>query len=182
MGLERLRVEKCCCCASLRTGCLIIAILSLLSTIATIFGMGGNIVGGNHTDAAKNKVSNQANMILKGLICAISLLLCIGLIYGTIKKNRKLLKSWVILKTIECVLVLLMVVKLIYALVVVHGREKGLIGGLLVGVIIEFILCCYLVLVVWSHYLELGDEETAAANINSPEATKLNDVTLSSNC
>ncbi|GLV35689.1 hypothetical protein CBL_01160 [Carabus blaptoides fortunei] len=154
----------------------------MISTIAASFGISDTITGGHHVDDRKNELTHQSNVLMKVFICIVSFLICFVLFYGTLQKKRKMIMAWVILMGIQCVLVLVLVVRLIYIVKNVQGEAKSIIGGILGAAIIELIICCYCWLVVWSRYLELLDEATAAANIHCPERSKLNDVNASSNC
>lgn len=160
------RLQKCCCCASTRTGSLIIAVLGIILSIITIIVVW---VAPRHEVSFSTFIFDKefdkklSDLDIPRIILTINLcftiLICALLIVAIKKRRSWLMLPWVVL---GIVLAIGLLISVLHTSITYYLDEQDhvilatviLIGGLLY-------LCLYLYLwtVVFSHYLDVRDEE-----------------------
>lgn len=164
--------KSCCCCFSLRTGCILIGVLEILFTLSSA-----------------TSLKAQTSIIFSTLIGIITSAL---LIYGAIKKNRFCLWPWIvanilaiitfIIGLILCVFASRHIVEILEAirsegkidLTDEEAEEMKTAGTVLVVIVAVALIICItiltlLTLVVYSYILELREEEERQHNdTNAP--------------
>jgi len=155
-----IQINTCCGCFTLRTGCLIIAVLGIIGAIlyALIMVIGSyalqQSIDENHTlcggaictDEEKHEMKTVLNIVLIIYLvaCAISLLVNILLVIGVVKKKTVLMCVWLV---IEIISILGLGYNFIQTLVKGYGGERGQFGTAFVSAL-EIILAVYFILVV----------------------------------
>ncbi|XP_049869285.1 uncharacterized protein LOC126369043 [Pectinophora gossypiella] len=160
------RLQKCCCCASTRTGSLIIATLGIILSIITIIVLW---VAPRHQVSFSTFIFDKefdkklSDMEIPRIILTLNLcftiLICALLIVAVKKRRSWMMLPWVVL---GIVLAIGLLISILHTSITYYLDENDhfliatciLIGGLLY-------LCLYLYLwtVVFSHYLDVRDEE-----------------------
>lgn len=103
-----MRVQTCCWCANLRTGCLIIGLLQVAQSLGALLGS---------CLAFKNGVTGI-------IINIIFLILASSFIYGILKKNEFLMKLFAYVLIAQVVLIVIVIVLVIMAALL--GNKNGL--------------------------------------------------------
>ncbi|KAI5651836.1 hypothetical protein NE865_00173 [Phthorimaea operculella] len=160
------RLQKCCCCASTRTGTLIVAVLGILLSIATIIAIW---VAPKHTvafstfifdkDFDKKLSDNEIPRIILTINLIFTILICTLLIVA-VKKRR----SWMMLPfvVLGIVLAIGLLISILHTSITYYLDENDhviLATCVLVGGLIYLCIYLYLWVVVFSHYLDVRDEE-----------------------
>ncbi|XP_042884005.1 uncharacterized protein LOC122260696 [Penaeus japonicus] len=121
-------VQSCCCGCTLRTGSLVVAILSLIGSIYNIVSGAIGAVAG--IPAAWGTV----------VASAVALIIAIMLLIGIQKNNRSLVMAWVWINSILIVINIALAITLIA------------LGGIAMGVsfLIAYLISIYFIVVVYS--------------------------------
>lgn len=160
------RLQKCCCCASTRTGTLITSILGIILSIANIivvWVVERRLIRYStffFDDEFDKKLSDLdiPRIILTINLC-FTILICTLLMIAVHKRRSWLMLPWVVLGIVLAIGLLITVLH-ISITYYVDGQDHAIIATIiLVGGL--FYLCLYLYLwaVVFSHYLDVRDEE-----------------------
>ncbi|KAJ2946016.1 hypothetical protein O0L34_g4936 [Tuta absoluta] len=160
------RLQKCCCCASTRTGTLIVAVLGIILSIATIIAIW---VAPKHAvsfstfifdkDFDKKLSDNEIPRIILTINLIFTILICTLLIVA-VKKRR----SWMMLPfvVLGIVLAIGLLISILHTSITYYLDENDhviLATCVLVGGLIYLCIYLYLWVVVFSHYLDVRDEE-----------------------
>lgn len=162
-------LKTCCCCLSLRTGCIIIGVLEIL---------------GHTTSIAMNKLTTS--VVINGVI---SLFAAILLIYGAARRNRHFLRAHIIVDVIKMVLIIIVSILcavamkyLVYPLVIQDDEgisEARDAAAMLVTIIIilsiALVIKIWFIIVIYSHISEIR-EEFEARNRHTNGPSKLPNV------
>ncbi|XP_045771627.1 uncharacterized protein LOC123871736 isoform X1 [Maniola jurtina] len=164
------RLQKCCCCASTRTGTLITATLGIFLSIATIITIW---VADKHyvsyrtfifADDFDKKLADMdiprifltVNLCFTILICG---LLIIAVLKVSFSRRSWLMLPWVVL---GIVLAIGLLISILHTSITYYldGQEHAILATLiLIGGLIYLCIYLYLWAVVFSHYLDIRDEE-----------------------
>ncbi|XP_059047268.1 uncharacterized protein LOC131842707 [Achroia grisella] len=167
------RLQKCCCCASTRTGTLITAVLGIILSVATIITVW---VVEKHKvsfstfifdDDFDKKLSDlDIPRIILTLNLCFTILICTLLIVAVLKRRSWLMLPWVVLGIVLAIGLLISVLhtSITYYLMEDkndedHHNHVILATAILIGGLIYLCLYLYLWAVVFSHYLDVRDEE-----------------------
>lgn len=164
--------KTCCCCLSLRTGCIIMGVLEILSYLSVV--------------AAKNSSPASIFLMLVGLIASALL------IYGAIKRNRFCLWPWIVVNIIAIIVFIIGVLLCAFASAIIVDifqdaqaqgaiqiseketeEAKAAITVFVVIVAVTFLISIGIVtlftLVAYSYVCELREEEERQHNdTNAP--------------
>lgn len=163
--------KTCCCCISLRTGCIIIGVLEILAQIWNISvqkQVTGSVIGGT---------------LIAFVVSAL-------LIYGAAKRNRVFLWPWIVVSIITLIILVIGLLLCVFASALIvdvfkaaesEGKlsdeemEQAQIGLttlvvlIAVSILIAIAILIPLTLVVYSYVCELREEEVRQNNnTNAP--------------
>ncbi|CAG9584619.1 unnamed protein product [Danaus chrysippus] len=160
------RLQKCCCCASTRTGTIITGVLGIILSIITIITIW---VANKHNVSYRTFIFAEdfdkklADMDIPRIILTVNLcftiLICTLLIVAVLKRRSWLMLPWVVLGIVLAIGLLISVLhtSITYYL---DGMDHALIATcILIGGLIYLGIYLYLWAVVFSHYLDVRDEE-----------------------
>ncbi|XP_004925890.1 uncharacterized protein LOC114253204 [Bombyx mandarina] len=160
------RLQKCCCCASTRTGSLITAILGIILSIATIiliWTVKKHTVSFSTFIFDKEFDKKLSDLDIPRIILTINLcftiLICTLLIVAINKRRSWLMLPWVVL---GIVLAIGLLISILHTSITYYLDEHDHVieaTVILVGGILYLCLYLYLWAVVFSHYLDVRDEE-----------------------
>lgn len=169
------RLQKCCCCASTRTGTIITGALGIILSLATIITIW---VTNKHNVSYKTFIfaedfdKKMSDMDIPRIILTINLcftiLICSLLIVAVLKRRSWLMLPWVVLGIVLAVGLLISVLhtSITYYL---DGQDHALLASLiLVGGLIYLGIYLYLWAVVFSHYLDVRDDEVRGRYRKAP--------------
>ncbi|XP_072932045.1 uncharacterized protein [Epargyreus clarus] len=160
------RLQKCCCCASTRTGSIITGILGIILSIITIITIWTTnkynvqyrtFIFDEKFD--KDLADRDIPRIILTVNLCFTILICGLLIVAILKRRSWLMLPWVVLGIVLAIGLLISVLhtSITYYL---DGEDHVLIATfILVGGLIYLCIYLYLWAVVFSHYLEVRDEE-----------------------
>ncbi|XP_057335631.1 uncharacterized protein LOC130674347 [Microplitis mediator] len=159
------KFDTCCCCLDLKTGVLVIGILSIVLSIGGLIqapiaynnACSGFRTPDNNLDC--RKASSQLGMSISSEV--IGIILMALMIYGNHKENYRLLLPVIILQAIGIAIITIVIWYLSIILFMVsvgYGLVIFLIGNAMIG------LCIYLWLVIYSRCQEIRTASYAAAN------------------
>ncbi|KAI5718093.1 hypothetical protein M8J77_016124 [Diaphorina citri] len=160
--------ESCCCGCSLRTGAIIIAVLSIIQGISSLIeenvphgvGKDGRTIDeGEFQDPAWLTTLFTIGYLITA-ICAIILLV------GIIKRSKVLMLPWLYWTVISFVCALIYVIFTVVLLFIKVDFLVGLAG--LVGGVIGAAIVIYFWLVVHSYYIHIKEEE---GGVRAPKST-----------
>ncbi|XP_073945280.1 uncharacterized protein [Choristoneura fumiferana] len=165
------RLQKCCCCASTRDGSIIVAVLGILLSIATIVFIWvapRNLVSfSSYFFEEQDKQYNISKIILTISLC-FTVLICTLLIVAIKKRRSWLMLPWVVL---GFVLAIGLLISVLHTSIVLYQKEEDYVKeatSILIGGLLYLILYLYLWTVVFSHYLDVRDEEERGRYSKSP--------------
>ncbi|GLV35692.1 hypothetical protein CBL_01157 [Carabus blaptoides fortunei] len=144
-----LRLQRFCCCCSLRTGTLVIGTLGWLNTLSQIFITPGSMHLNNHKygHADKNEVIDNSLFARIG-VCVISLLVSVLLIVGVYKKNNKFMLPWLVLQCLGCVAISIIALICFGATFMVPSQHIAVFIAITVALILMGSLACILLLII----------------------------------
>ncbi|XP_050346482.1 uncharacterized protein LOC126770915 [Nymphalis io] len=160
------RLQKCCCCASTRTGTIITAVLGIILSIATIITVW---VANKHNVSYRTFIFAEdfdkklSDMDIPRIILTVNLcftiLICSLLIVAVLKRRSWLMLPWVVL---GIVLAIGLLISVLHTSITYYLDEQDhviLATCILIGGLIYLCIYLYLWAVVFSHYLDVRDEE-----------------------
>ncbi|GBP62867.1 hypothetical protein EVAR_44723_1 [Eumeta japonica] len=158
------RLQNCCCCASVRTGTLVTSVLGVVLSILTIV-----LLWISNRSAFKIFFFDDdldrkiTDMDIPRIILTVSLIftiiICLLLFVGVQKRRSWLMLPWVVLGIVLAIGLLISVLhtSITYYL---DGKDNWRIAtAILIGGILYLCVYLYLWVVVFSHYLDVRDEE-----------------------
>lgn len=158
------RLEKCCCCASVKTGSVVVAVLGIIASILTIIMLWvWRHVAFSTFIFDKELDKKLSDMDIPRIILTINLcftiLICTLLIIG-IKKRR----SWLMLPfvVLGVVLAIGLLISVLHTSITYYLDEQDhtiLATVILICGLLYLGLYLYLWAVVFSHYLDVRDDE-----------------------
>ncbi|CAH0397910.1 unnamed protein product [Chilo suppressalis] len=166
------RLQKCCC-ASTRTGTLITAVMGIVLSIATIITVW---VVERHTvafktyifgeDFDKKLLAHDIPRIIITINLCFTILICSLLIIAVKKRRSWLMLPWVVLGIVLAIGLLISVLHTSISFYLFDAKDEEekynyniLATIILIGGIIYLCIYLYLWVVVFSHYLDVRDEE-----------------------
>lgn len=171
MGFS-LRLEKFCGCCTLRTGSLITGTAGWILTLIQIFTILDTPIrsaseenintGDSDTDNFLNSINhlnnNHENMYGEIGYGVVSFLLCVLLVIGVYKKDRRFILPWLVLKATEAVLLTIFCGGFFIFMWFMAGNLGVLFLAFLLMSVVT-VLVWYFWLCVWSYYgaLQEGD-------------------------
>ncbi|XP_046959848.1 uncharacterized protein LOC124529941 [Vanessa cardui] len=160
------RLQKCCCCASTRTGTILTGVLGIILSIATIITVW---VANKHNVSYRTFIFAEefdkklSDMDIPRIILTINLcftiLICSLLIVAVLKRRSWLMLPWVVL---GIVLAIGLLISVLHTSITYYLDEQDhviLATCILIGGLIYLAIYLYLWAVVFSHYLDVRDEE-----------------------
>ncbi|CAK1596080.1 unnamed protein product [Parnassius mnemosyne] len=169
------RLEKCCCCASTRTGTLITATLGIILsiiTIITVWVVNKHDVSFRTFIFAEDFDKKLAALDIPRIILTINLcftiLICLLLIVAVQKRRSWLMLPWVVL---GIVLAIGLLISVIHTAITYYldGQDHVILATIiLIGGLLYLCLYLYLWAVVFSHYLDVRDEEERGRYSKAP--------------
>ncbi|CAH2106442.1 unnamed protein product [Euphydryas editha] len=160
------RLQKCCCCASTRTGTIITGVLGIILSIATIITIW---VANKHNVSYRTFIFAEdfdkklADMDIPRIILTINLcftiLICSLLIVAVLKRRSWLMLPWVVLGIVLAVGLLISVLHTSITYYLDEQDHVLLATFILIGGLIYLGIYLYLWAVVFSHYLDVRDDE-----------------------
>ncbi|GLV35693.1 hypothetical protein CBL_01156 [Carabus blaptoides fortunei] len=153
-----LRLQRFCCCCTLRTGTLVIGTLGWLNTLSQIFITPGSMQLDNDDfgDSEKKAVIDNSLFARIGA-CVISLLVSVLLIVGVYKKNNKFMLPWLVLQCLGCVAISIIALICFGATFMVSSEHTAVLISITAALILMGSVAWYCWICVWSHYMELND-------------------------
>ncbi|CAB3224151.1 unnamed protein product [Arctia plantaginis] len=160
------RLQKCCCCASTRTGTLITATLGIILSIATIILIWAvkqhriafsTFIFDEEFDRTLTR-NNVPRIVLTVNLC-FTILICTLLIVAVQKRRSWLMLPWVVLGIVLAVGLLISVLHTSITYYLDKDDYVILATIILIGGLLYLCLYLYLWAVVFSHYLDTRDEE-----------------------
>ncbi|XP_028174671.1 uncharacterized protein LOC135074533 [Ostrinia nubilalis] len=167
------RLQKCCCCASTRSGTLITAVLGVVLSIVTIITVWAverhrvsfkTFIFGEDFDR-KLLALDIPRIILTINLC-FTILICILLFVAVQKRRSWMMLPWVVLGIVLAIGLLISVLHTSISFYIHDTNDEEekynyniLATIILVGGIIYLCVYLYLWAVVFSHYLDVRDEE-----------------------
>lgn len=174
-----LRLQRFCCCCTLRTGTLVIGTLGWVGTLSQIFGTTGSFELEN--DDYEHSRSNATYALAARIgACLISLLISVLLIVGVYKQNNKFMLPWLVLQCLGCIAITIGFFVAFVGIFLVASNHTGLVVALTIVLFLFGLLGWYCWICVWSHYMELNERETTVSpniqyspsHVNPPPYTK----------
>ncbi|CAK1547164.1 unnamed protein product [Leptosia nina] len=169
------RLQKCCCCASTRTGSLITATLGIILSIATIITIW---VANKHNVSYRTFIFAEdfdkklADMDIPRIILTVNLcftiLICGLLIIAILKRRSWLMLPWVVLGIVLAIGLLISVLHTSITYYLDEHDHAILATCILIGGLIYLCIYLYLWAVVFSHYLDVRDEEETGRYRKAP--------------
>ncbi|CAG4979960.1 uncharacterized protein LOC123695598 isoform X2 [Colias croceus] len=160
------RLQRCCCCASTRTGTLITATLGIILSIITIITIW---VANKHNVSYRTFIFAEdfdkklADMDIPRIILTVNLcftiLICGLLIVAVLKRRSWLMLPWVVLGIVLAIGLLISVLHTSITYYLDEQDHAILATCILIGGLIYLCIYLYLWAVVFSHYLDVRDEE-----------------------
>lgn len=162
------RLQKCCCLASTRTGTIITAILGIILsivTIITVWVIDRHYVSFRTFIFAEDFDKKLSDMEIPRIIVTVNLcftiLICLLLIVAVLKRRSWLMLPWVVL---GIVLAIGLLISILHTSITYYLDDKIkdhniLATCVLIGGLIYLCIYVYLWVVVFSHYLDVRDEE-----------------------
>ncbi|CAG9786188.1 unnamed protein product [Diatraea saccharalis] len=167
------RLQKCCCCASTRTGTLITGGLGIVLSIATIITVWvverhrisfKTFIFGEDFD--KKLLSLDIPRIILTINLCFTILICALLIVAVHKRRSWLMLPWVVLGIVLAIGLLISILHTSISFYlhdtnneVEKYNDNILATVILIGGLIYLCIYLYLWAVVFSHYLDVRDEE-----------------------
>ncbi|KAL4712315.1 hypothetical protein ACJJTC_004077 [Scirpophaga incertulas] len=167
------RLQKCCCCASTRTGTLIIAVLGIVLSVLNIIIVWcverhrisfKTFIFGEDFDR-KLLALDIPRIILTVNLC-FTILICILLIVAVQKRRSWLMLPWVVLGIVLAIGLLISVLHTSISYFIQEAKDEEerlnfniLASAILILGILYICVYVYLWAVVFSHYLDVRDEE-----------------------
>jgi len=151
-----LTVSSCCCGCTLRTGCIIIAVLGIIGAISQIIVFAVAL----NQDGASVQNPYTASVIGMIIICAF-LVANILLLVGVSTLNRKLFIAWMVTAVLECAMDAIAILIVIIAWSGYTGGVEiaGPVIGTIIGYILRILVLFYFFVVVKSHFDEIQGAE-----------------------
>ncbi|XP_045448616.1 uncharacterized protein LOC123657062 [Melitaea cinxia] len=160
------RLQKCCCCASTRTGTIITGALGIILSIATIITIW---VANKHNVSYRTFIFAEdfdkklSDMDIPRIILTINLcftiLICSLLIVAVLKRRSWLMLPWVVLGIVLAVGLLISVLHTSITYYLDEQDHALLATFILIGGLVYLGIYLYLWAVVFSHYLDVRDDE-----------------------
>ncbi|VVD05649.1 uncharacterized protein LOC126969836 [Leptidea sinapis] len=160
------RLQRCCCCASTRTGTIITATLGIILSIITIITIW---VANKHNVSYRTFIFAEdfdrklADMDIPRIILTVNLcftiLICGLLIVAVLKKRSWLMLPWVVLGIVLAIGLLISVLHTSITYYLDEQDHAIIATCILIGGLIYLGVYLYLWAVVFSHYLDVRDEE-----------------------
>ncbi|XP_026495907.1 uncharacterized protein LOC113400522 [Vanessa tameamea] len=160
------RLQKCCCCASTRTGTIFTGVLGIILSIATIITVW---IANKHNVSYRTFIFAEdfdkklSDMDIPRIILTVNLcftiLICALLIVAVLKRRSWLMLPWVVL---GIVLAIGLLISVLHTSITYYLDEQDhviLATCILIGGLIYLGIYLYLWAVVFSHYLDVRDEE-----------------------
>ncbi|XP_026317506.1 lysosomal-associated transmembrane protein 4A-like [Hyposmocoma kahamanoa] len=169
------RLTKCCCCASTRTGTLIIATLGIILSIITIIVIW---VAPRHQvsfttfifddDVDRWLSDNEVPRIILTINLCFTILICSLLIVAVNKRRSWMMLPFVVLGIVLAIGLLISVLHTSITYYLSKEDHVILATCILIGGLIYLCLFLYLWVVVFSHYLDVRDEEERGRYSKAP--------------
>jgi len=183
-----MRLQKFCCCCSVRTGTIVLAVLGTISPLLSLIGLSIQFHGAlqyitsalslfkqekdsQHLEDAANQATSVVIGIFSVLIIiyAIDTLIGILAVVGAVKKRKNFLMPWIVTQGIAVVLVFCLLI----TVMAISASWNILQIAATIGMLLALLSNVYFFLVVWSHYQDLRDQALREANAPAEMQTRL---------
>ncbi|GLV35694.1 hypothetical protein CBL_01155 [Carabus blaptoides fortunei] len=156
-----LRLQRFCCCCTLRTGTLVIGTLGWLNTLSQIFFVpqSSHLSIDEYGHSEYEPLTDNYSLRTRIGACMISLLVSVLLIVGVYKKNNKFMLPWLVLQCLGLIVISILCPICFGAIFFVDSNHTGLFIGLAIVLFLLGSVGWYCWICVWSHYMELNDSD-----------------------